>query len=206
MEPPAPHPALDLVARLNLTLLGLLHVIAAKFRILGPLTGPLWQRISSARQRLARLLTAIAAGHPPRRRPRDPAHPRPTPAQRPDRAPSVQFSRRPAWIVDQLGWEAAAFSSQLTYLLDDPPSRAALMDAAAQSPAIGRTLRPLCRLLGVPLPPWLRLPPRPRPPRKPRAPKPRRPRAPALDPSDHPLPAYVRAAARAWKPRKIGPA
>ncbi|MCC7283005.1 MAG: hypothetical protein IT556_11525, partial [Acetobacteraceae bacterium] len=66
-------------------------------------------------------------------------------------------------------------------------------------PQAGRILRPLCRMLGLTPPACLRLPERPRPPhQKPRA-EPRA--APPPHPPARPLPAYVRAAVRAWKPK-----
>jgi hypothetical protein len=67
--------------------------------------------------------------------------------------------------------EAAAAGSQLRHLLADP-EMAALIEAA---PQMGRLLRPLCRSLGVRLPPGLLPPPRAPKPRKPRSPQPPRP-------------------------------
>jgi hypothetical protein len=57
-------------------------------------------------------------------------------------------------------------------MLQDPEARA-LAEAAPQA---GRLFRPLCHMLGLDQPEWLRLPKRPRKPRKPRPPKPRKPR------------------------------
>ena len=50
-----------------------------------------------------------------------------------------------AWLVRELGWEAAGYMSQLEALLADVANRAAL----AAAPATGRVLRPICRMLGV---------------------------------------------------------
>ena len=62
--------------------------------------------------------------------------------------------------------------------------------------AIARTLRPLCRLLGVDLPAALRPPaPKPRPPRQ----KPPEPPPPTAGTPDRPLPRHIRLAVRAWK-------
>ena len=115
----------------------------------------------------------------------------------------MPHTNRNTWLVIKLGWEAAAYASQLQHVLQDPDTQSALTDAIAHSPGIARNLRPLCRLLGVPLPPCLQLPPRPRPQRKS---KPKPPRPERLRPTDHPLQPYVRAAVRAWKPQKIRPA
>jgi hypothetical protein len=62
-----------------------------------------------------------------------------------------------AWLV-RLAPEAACFGGQLRHLLSDPEITA-LLSAA---PAMGRVLRPLCRMLGVELGPDL-LPPLSRP-------------------------------------------
>ena len=76
-----------------------------------------------------------------------------------------------------------------------------MAEIIAASPGAARTMRPLCRIHGINLPPALRrakLPPRPpKPPRQ----KPRPPAPPAALPGtpDRPLPAYIRAAVRAWK-------
>ena len=55
-----------------------------------------------------------------------------------------------------MGREAAGCGSQLQFLLTDPEF-AALIAAA---PQMGRVLRPLCRMLGVELPPLLARPSR----------------------------------------------
>ena len=210
--PSAPHPATLLAARLDGVLLGMLALVAAKVRILGDSTIETWHRISHIRQRLARLLEAVAQGRPPRQRATRsrPAAPRPRPVPAPPQYPTdrrpLPFWRRKLALVVPLGWEAACCGSQLQHVLDDPACQAALADAIALSPGIGRSLRPLCRIFGVALPPCLQLPPHPPRPRPQRKPRPRTPKPPGLLPTDHPLPAYVRAAVRAWKPRKIRPA
>ena len=198
--PSAAHPAAMLAARLTPVILPLLALVAAKFRILGPTTWPLWNRISRIRQRLSRLLDAIAAGHPPRKQ-------APARKHRPqrERIPMPHTSRN-AWLVAKLGWEAAAYTSQLQHVLLDPEAQSALTAAIAHSPGIARNLRPLCRLLGVPLPPCLQLAPRPPKPRPARKPKPKAARPERLRSTDHPLQPYIRAAVRAWKPQKRSPA
>ena len=92
---------------------------------------------------------------------------------------------------------------QLNAFLERPDLPAFL----AAVPQAGRYLRPLCRLLAVPQPEFLALPPRPRrtrPPR-PRAPRPRAPnlRNPQLPPGDPPFRPYVLAAARYFR-KKYG--
>jgi hypothetical protein len=113
----------------------------------GGLTGPLviliWSRLRRMAVRFARL------AHPRSAAAR--ATTRRTPASRP--APP-RLSRAFAWLVQRVP-QAAAHGSQLQQLLADPAMAALL----AQTPQVGRILRPLCRLLGVPPPPGLRLPP-----------------------------------------------
>ena len=154
--PDALHPADHLACRLSAILAALALLIAAQFRILGPVTVPLHARINRAARRLARLLVRLAAGRLPR-----PHVARPG---RPGGPPSFQFSRRPAWLVEVLGYPAAGYASQLQALLHNPATQAAL---AAAPPSVcaaaARTLRPLCRLLGVTLPPTLQPPPAPTP-------------------------------------------
>ncbi len=87
--------------------------------------------------------------------------------------------------------EAAPCGGMIEILLHDP----ALPAFLAAAPQAGRILRPLCRMLGLTPPDCLRLPPRPKPQPRPTAPKP--PHYP--EPLRRPLPAYVSAAARAWK-------
>ena len=133
----------DVAARLDVILGGLLLLIAAQFRRLGPLTMPLWTRISRARQRLARLLANLAAGTVPK-----PCAPRPGRPSHPRAAP---LPRGHAWVVAILGYHAAGRGAQLNALLADP----AMQQAIAAAPSAARTLRPLCRMLGIDLPPCL---------------------------------------------------
>jgi len=100
------------------------------------------------------------------------------------------------WVIAHVGWQAACHGSQFQHLLDDPE----IPEFLAAAPQAGRILRPLCHMLGVPQPAWLKLPARPRRPRVlvPLALKPSVPNA-APTPDDRPLPPYVKAAARAWK-------
>ena len=61
------------------------------------------------------------------------------------RARPVALPRGRGWIVRELGWEAAAFMSQLTALLSEVDARGAV----AGSPGAVQVLRPICRMLGV---------------------------------------------------------
>ncbi len=134
-------PANAFLHGLGLILSALAHLTAARFRTLGPITVPLWQRIMRARSRLTRLIAHLAAGRLPRRdlrrgRPTHPSAPR-------DRLPTGH-----AWLIRALGSEAAALAGQLETLLADPATKALL----AAAPKALRSLRPLCRMLGLALP------------------------------------------------------
>jgi len=163
-----PLPPEEIARRLQLIIGGILVQVSLFARAFGILALPLHHRINRAGQRLARLLLRIAAGRiPPAPRPRDPT----TPA-RPGGPPAIRFSRRRAWLVHVTGHHTSAHASQLQHLLHDPATTALLAQADPRSVAgIARTLRPLCRMLGVALPQALQPPPAPpriRPPRPPR--------------------------------------
>jgi len=177
------HPANDLARRLDILLSALALLVAARFRVLGVLSNPLWTRVTRANARLTRLLGQLAAGCLPRRRQR-----LPRPQSRDVTAPMPpRLPRGRAWIVRMLGYEAVGHAAQLESLLRNPATVALL----AAAPTAARTLRPLCRMLGVELPPELQLPPRPPRPR-PNRDKPARPAAPPhppmrpIYPSRHP--------------------
>ena len=158
---------LEACARILDTILGsLLAVVAAHFRILAAFTVPAWNRISRTRQRLASLLARIAAGTYPAPRTREPTLPTPRTPPRPlgdpARPPPAYLSRARLWLVVKIGYPAAGHGSQLQHLLNDPATRAALESAPPHAlAAVARALRPLCRSLGVTLPPELQPAPDP---------------------------------------------
>ena len=97
---------------------------------------PLWRYLTRTARRFDRLMAHIAAGQlPPKRRPGTRSGSRAVPL------PSTR-----AWLVIALRHEAAAFASQLQSLLAEPEAAGLL----ATTPAAGRLLRPLCRMLGLP--------------------------------------------------------
>ena len=147
--------ARDFAARLAAILSPLLALLNRYAPALGPAHMPLHARIVRAGQRLARLLTRLAEGT------FRPHKPRPTTKGGP---PAIHLPHQRAWIVAKLGYHAAAYASQLQFLLNDPATQSLL--AAAPPGALkplGRTLRPLCRLLGVDLPNNLQRPPHAKP-------------------------------------------
>lgn len=146
-------------------------------------------RLGRIAQRLDRLMLRWQAGTLPR--PRDPRAPRPAAEVR----PRINVPNSHAWLVRRVQ-PTAQFITQVETFLADPRTQALV----AAAPQAGRLLRPLCRMLAIAPPDWLRLPARPRRPR----PAPVQPAAPPAEPPgtpDRPLPPYIRAAVRAWKRR-----
>ena len=154
----------------------------------------LYNRVSRAAVLIARLHALWQQGRLPR-----PRAPRPGRTRAPNPTPIPSLPRRHAWLVARAGYRAAGIGSQLAEWLKRPD----MPDFLAAAPQAGRHLRPLCRMLGVDLPPFLQLPPNP--PRPPR-PRPSRPPAtsqPTATTPDRPIPPYVLAATRAWR-KKYG--
>jgi len=187
-----PHPVAEVARCLDAFFVSLLALVAAHFVRLGILTVPVWTRIARTRQRLQRLLTRIAAGHAPRK-----------PCAAPRRSGvSVPFpNRRDGWLPVMLDHNARNLASQLHHLLHTE----GVAQIIAASPGAVRTLRPLCRMLGVDLPAPLRPPPRPPAPPRPvpvAAPPPTSapPGSPPGTP-DRPIPRNILAAARYWRRR-----
>ena len=192
--------------RFGVILRDLREALAAQ-GVRGPLTGWLLiltvGRLNRAAQRVMALAARLAAGtlRPPRpplpHRPPAPV-PVPMPVPVPVPVPPATAATAPPrpLLPQRFGWllrrlhpqetarcRVANHRSQLAHLLVQP-DMVALLQAA---PAIGRQIRPICRMLGLTPPPPLRLPPRPpRPPCPPcpgaatpaRPPKPPRPRLP----------------------------
>ena len=101
---------------------------------------PLWGRLNRAVRRLERAV----------------AHPVARPVVAPVVAAKRERARKPptagvrlpggrGWLVRVLGYEAAGYASQLQHLLNEPEMQALLLAL----PAVGRVLRPVCRMLGV---------------------------------------------------------
>lgn len=156
-------------------------------RVAGPLVLLIWVRL----RRLAARFTLTL--HAPPARTHRPARP-----DRPTHERRQILPRHFGWLRRLLPGVSGA-ASQLNHLLSGPEMAALI----AASPATGRTLRPLCHLLGLRPPPALRLPRRaavsvpPRPtapePARKSGPAPARPRPPAgADPRNPSAPAWSR--------------
>ena len=134
----------ELARRFALILAGLGALVARRFLRMPHLmrfTMLLWSRLNRAVRRFERALTrkpakvrASVVGADRARR-ADPS----------DRPRPIALPRGQGWLVRELGWEAAAFMAQLEALLAEVEMRAAV----TASPAVGRIIRPICRMLGV---------------------------------------------------------
>jgi len=142
-----------------------------------PLIAPALRRVGRLSARFLAVVAAFRAGRliPPRASPDTDQRPAPASRTRPssEEAQAAAFGaaasglpaspkleRLPArfgWLL-RFGSEVACHRSQLEHWLTANPELGKLLAAA---PHAGRILRPLCHMLGIPLPPALRLPPRP---------------------------------------------
>ena len=149
----------DVSARLVAILYAVTQLISARSHIFAALAIPLHNRIVAASRRMATLLARLAEGT---FRPR-PHTPKPGKNGGP---PAIYIPHRRAWLVEKLGYHMAAYTSHLEHLLRAPETQTLLATAPPEAlKSLGRTLRPIARLLGVDLPPELRLPPKPPRPR-----------------------------------------
>jgi hypothetical protein len=147
---------------------GLCKVIGAeayKRRIEAALAWAVWNRVRLLGERfLAVAARARSARLHPRSHPPTPSAqpapviPRPLERDGPDKRPAPPAGPSAAGLPREFGWvrrvlpETAQFAGVLAWLLRDPET-AALVEVA---PEAGRILRPLCRLLGVRPPEFLR--------------------------------------------------
>jgi hypothetical protein len=196
----------------------LTHIVAVIRAAIGLLNPPVTARESHARMlqmlynRVGRAARLLARLYDLWRQNRLPV-PRPSRARTPKAAPTGETApalphippipRAKGWFVNAGRHHAGLAHFQLNAFL----AREDVAEFLAAVPQAGRYLRPLCRLLAVPQPAFLALPPRPRrtrPPR-PRAPRARAPnlRNPQLPPGDPPFRPYVLAAARYFR-KKYG--
>ena len=142
----------ETVRRFGVILGALATLIAARFLRRPDLLGlivPLWRWLNRAVRRLERAVArpevarAVVAKREAKRE-RAAGVP----------AAGVRLPGGRGWLVRVLGHEAAGYASQLQHLLNEPEMQALL----AARPAMGRVLRPVCRMLGVTEMPGLALP------------------------------------------------
>jgi hypothetical protein len=144
-------PAPGLAQTFALIIAGLCRATASRIvvdRSAGPLLVRIFTRLHRLSARLTSLVTQINAGTQPAPRP-----------GRPTTDAGRRYRRKPR-LPEGFGWllrevpATAEYAGQVQALLDDPQT-AALLETAPQA---GRILRPLCRMLAIPLPDQLREP------------------------------------------------
>ena len=168
----------------------------------GPVWSLVWYRLSRLQSRLSRLYARWQSNTLPKPRIRKATTRRDSAQMPPQRIsefphPGTPLVDAPKRLPEGHGWvvkripEAGPSAGALHDLLQQPHTR----DFVQAAPQAARLLRPLCRMLAIDQPDWLKLPPRPRAPRKPRA---RTPRRLPLTHPDLKLRPYEIAAARYW--------
>ena len=123
-------------------------------------------RVQAFLRRLRRILDLVAIGKRPR-----PHTTRPTPPRAAPPKPRTKFPAKFGWLMAANQHHGAWSMTEIDRFLSDP----AVEELVRTIPQAGRLLRPICHMMAVALPDYLKLPAHPR---KPRAPKPRKPRAP----------------------------
>ena len=148
MNPPSVSLFTALAHRLALIVAGLKLAVVARRgrdRAVGPLVLLLLGRLSRLVMRFEVLVANLVAG-------RLPLVPRVRAARvRADRARGPQLPGGRFWLIRLLPGEVARYGSQLQVLLAAPE----MADFLALAPGAGRMLRPLSRMLGIPLGPPL---------------------------------------------------
>jgi len=132
----------------------------------------LWRRLRRMTTRFAAIMAQLHAGTlPPPAAPRSPAPPRPADASPPshgsppsDGSPPPHEPRLPdptrrvGWVIRAIPG-ASIWGGQFKEMLANPK----LPTAYADAPQLGSVLRPMCHMMAVRQPAWLRLPRPPRP-------------------------------------------
>jgi hypothetical protein len=116
----------------------------------------IWRRLRRMSRRFAAILVRFRADTPPEA---DSAPDHPAASSRPSRGPRPeQPSQRLGWVIHAVSWFVWNRHYDLEEMLEHPGMATLVADA----PQLGSVLRPLCRMLHVKPPAWLRLPRRPR--------------------------------------------
>jgi hypothetical protein len=177
----APTPSLSPSDRFNSLMEGLFDDIATRaangWFPLAPvqlvLIKLIWRRLRRMSRRFADIMARFHAGTLPQvgseagtlpaadSTPDRPAADRPAGSPHPSEGPRPQQpSQRSGWVIHAVSWFVWNRHYELEEMLEDPEMAARV----ASAPQLGSVLRPLCQMLAVKLPAWLRLPRRARPP------------------------------------------
>ena len=175
--PPTPPTPAERFARCIRDLRGVIAAQGLAIRLPSPLILLVWARIRRLAFRFAQ-----SAANPPRPRKPRPADAKPQTAKPPREPAATGEPHLPtgyAWLRRLIPDHRINFCVGAIRDILENPEMAALI---AATPTAGRALRPLCHILGIPLPLNLRLPPRPKP-EKPANPQPK----PRIASRKHPL-------------------
>ena len=169
---PPLHPLADRFAWMIVWFNKLMALEANRRPEAGPFSGATWSYLNRQSRRFAALVAKWQAGTLPAPRP---PRPRARPVVERVAKPVTQFvlPRGANWFRKLYPDTAPPLAGTLSDLLHANPDMPALVAAAPQA---GRILRPMCRMVGLPPPLYLQLPPRPRRPRPPRPAKPKPPK------------------------------
>ena len=141
---------MNFFARILSDLQAAIAVRAARDRALTVMLVALWGRIARMRMRLERLIALWRAGKRPIMRASCAGR-----ACAPRTKPREKFPTASGWLLRKLGYEVAAYGSQLQHLL----GQAECAEFLAAMPQARRVLRPLLRMLTVdPVPEMVRKP------------------------------------------------
>ena len=116
----------------------------------------IWRRLRRMTRRFADILAHLRAGTLAQPEPRTASAPAATPRASGPRP--QQPSQRLGWVIYAVSWFIWNRHYELAEMLEDPETATLVADA----PQLGGVLRPLCRMLKVKQPAWLRLPRKPR--------------------------------------------
>jgi hypothetical protein len=144
--------------RFNCLIEGLFNDVRVKIAwgwALLPMMTLIWRRLHRMRRRFNAIVAQLRAGTlpAPGSAPR-----RPATARRDGPRPKQPY-RCLGWVVYEVSYFVWGRHFELDEMLEEPETETLLTTA----PQLGRVLRPLCRMLKVKPPPYLRLPRRPRP-------------------------------------------
>ena len=122
----------------------------------------IWHRLRRFRRRFAAIMAQVRADTPPQpdSTPPQPAAAENTPASPPPPPPRPKLpTHHMGWVIHAVSWFVWRRHHEFKQMLDDPQTAAEV----AEKPQLGSVLRPMCTMLAVKQPRWLRRPRRPRP-------------------------------------------
>ena len=161
--PPTPPTPAERFARCIRDLRDVIAAQGLAIRLPSPLILLVWARIRRLAFRFAQ-----SVANPPRPRKPRPANAKPRSPSEPIAPGEPHLPTGYAWLRRLIPDHRINFCVGAIRDILENPEMAALIVA---TPTAGRALRPLCHILGIPLPPNLRLPPRPKPEKPAREPR-----------------------------------